>query len=141
MRSRSWDRVEKRLRCLKAISRAEDLDVSRRYVLARIVYTYVELSKDEEERFTAELERESNKEVYDMVVTWEQALKASRAEGRIEGKAEATRTAIIRLARHCLHDVAPDFEEKLRAIEDLDRLYEILERVPDVSSTEELGLG
>jgi len=98
------------------------------------------LSEDDEERFTAELERESNKEVHEMVVTWEQALEASRAEGRVEGKAEATRTAIMRLARRCLPDVAPSFEEKLRAIGDLDRLYEILERVPDVSSTEDLGL-
>ena len=45
-----------------------------------------------------------------------------------------------RLTKHCLRDVAPGFEEKLRAIDELDRLYEILERVPDVSSTEELGL-
>jgi len=140
MRSRSWDRVERKLRCLRAISRAEGLDVSRRYVLARIVYTYVGLTEGEEERFAAELDRESNKEVHEMVITWEQALAASRAEGRSEGKAEAARTAIMRLAKRCLRDVASDFEEKLRAIEDLDRLYEILERVPEVSSTEELGL-
>jgi hypothetical protein len=132
MRSKVWDRVEKKLRCLSAISRAEGLDLSRRYVLTRVVDTYLELSENESERFAAELEREANKEVRDMVVTWEEALAESRVG--------VARKAIVLLARKFHREVPPDFEETLRAIDDLDRLYRILERIGDAPSIAELDL-
>ena len=144
MRSKLWDRVEQKLRCLTAISRAEGLDVSRQYVLTRVVDNYLELSENESERFAAELEREANKEVRDMVVTWEEALAESRAEGEARGKAqgllEAARKAIVLLARRCHRDVPADFEETLGAIDDLERLYRILERIVDAPSMAQLDL-
>ncbi|HEX9732360.1 MAG TPA: hypothetical protein VGG06_10275 [Thermoanaerobaculia bacterium] len=73
------------------------------------------------ERFTAELKRDANKE----------------ARGRLE----ATRKAIVLLARRRHREVPLDFEETLRAIDDLDRLYRILERVVDAPSIAELDLG
>lgn len=152
MRSKVWDRVEQKLRCLTAISRAENLDLSRQYVLTRVVDNYLELSENEEERFTAELEREANKEVRDMVVTWEEALAESRAEGlaegRTEGKAEgealgqleAARKAILVLASRCHREIPPGFEETIRVMDDIDRLYRILERIVDAPSIAELDL-
>jgi hypothetical protein len=164
MRSKVWDRVEQKLRCLSAISRAEGLDLSRRYVLTRVVDTYLELSENESERFAAELEREANKEVRDMVVTWEEALAESRAEGltlgeargkaegltlgeargkaegEAQGRFDAARKAVVLLARRCHRDIPPAFEETIRAIDDLDRLYRILERVVDAPSIAELDL-
>jgi hypothetical protein len=38
MRSEKWDRVEKKLHCMRAISHT-DLDPARRFVLANIVET------------------------------------------------------------------------------------------------------
>jgi hypothetical protein len=144
MRSEVWDRVEQKLRCLTAISRAKGLDLSRQYVLTRVVDNYLELSENESERFKAELERGANKEVRDMVVTWEEALEESRAKGEDRGKAlgrlEAARKAILLLASECHREVPPSFEEKVRAIDDLDRLYRILERIVKAPSIAELDL-
>jgi hypothetical protein len=92
---------------------------------------------NESERFAAQLERDANKEVREMVVTWEEALEEREAKG----KGEATRKAIVLLARRFHRDIPPDFEETLAAIRDLDQLYRILERVVDAPSIAELDLG
>ncbi len=44
------------------------------------------------------------------------------------------------LGRASTEEVPPDFEEQLRTIEDLDRLYEILEQVPKARSASDLDL-
>ena len=79
-----------------------------------------------------------------MVITWEDALEEretkGRTEGRTEGKLEASRDAIVLLAKHRHGQLPEAFEEKLEAIDDLDRLHQILEQVSDVSSLEELDL-
>jgi len=79
-----------------------------------------------------------------MVVTWEEALAEREAKGEAKGEArgrlEATRKAIVLLARRRHREVPPDFEDKLGAIDDLDRLYRILERVVDAPSIAELDL-
>lgn len=140
MRSKKWNRVEKKIRCFRAIAQAEDLDVSRRYVLARIVNTYLKLDEDEQRCYDAELRREPNKEVIEMVVTWEEALASRETIGETRGKLDATRESIALLAKSCNCEVSPDFEEKLNAIADLDRLHRILERIPHVNSVEKLDL-
>ncbi len=56
-------------------------------------------------------------------------------QGKEERK-RATRQAIVLLAKH-LHRSLPDgFEEKLEAVDNLSRLYEILEQVTKVSLDE-----
>lgn len=145
MRSEVWDEVEKKLRCFDALSRARDLGSDRRFLLARVVETYVELDEEEQERFDAEMEREINKEVREMVVTWEEALAESRAEGRQEGQLEgrvvATQDAILRLVTRRNGSLPAGCEEKLRAIEDLGRLDEILDQVARGKPIEEIDLG
>ena len=84
MRSEVWDNVERKVRCLRAIRRAE-VDDARRFVLFNIVETYARLKPEEERRFEAEIGRETNKEVQEMVITWEDALAASRTEGIQQG--------------------------------------------------------
>jgi hypothetical protein len=79
-----WDPVEKKLRCLRAISRSEVDDASR-FVLANIVETYVELDHEDEQRFAAEIAREENTEVKEMEVrfadssTWRPTMSAASA--------------------------------------------------------------
>jgi len=62
------------------------------------------------------------------------------AESRQEGEVKATRKAVLRLSRSCQLEVSADFEKKLDAIDDLDRLYQILEQVPRVKSIDKLKL-
>ncbi|MCP4657150.1 MAG: hypothetical protein GY856_17210 [bacterium] len=75
-----------------------------------------------------------------MVITWEDALAERWAAGLAEGKLDATRQAIVLLAKHHHGSLPADFEEKLEAIDDLSRLYEILEQVTEVRSLDELDL-
>ncbi len=81
-----------------------------------------------------------------MIQTFSEALADSKTEGKTEGKAEgkaegmlqATRDAIVLLARS-IHKVLPaGFEEKLSSIANLDRLQQILEQIPKVRSLEEI---
>ncbi len=163
MMTSEWDPVEKKLRCLRAISRVE-VDDARRYVLAKIVDVYVQLSDTEAERFAVEVAQESNEEVRDMVITWEDALAASKTEGIVEGKAEgivegkaegivegkaegivegkveAARNYILRILQRRLSSVPSSVETRLRAIDSLERLEEILDQAIIARSVDELSL-
>ena len=112
-------------------------------MLVRIVDTQLELSPAEEERYR-ELEREEGKEVQEMVITWEDALEEREAKGELKGEAKgelkATRGAIVLLAKHRYGQLPDGFVEKLEAIDNLRRLYEILEQMEDVQTLEELDL-
>ncbi len=141
MRSKVWDRVEQKLRCLQAIGQAKDLGVDRRYILVKVVETYLRLDEAEEQRFKAEMEREVNKEVREMVVTWEEALAESRAEGETRGRARAAQDADLRVAERRFGPLPQAFEERIHAIRDLDRLYRILDRILEASSIDEIDLG
>ncbi len=69
-----------------------------------------------------------------MIQTFSEALAASEARGMLQ----ATRDAIILLAKS-FHKVLPKgFEEKLNGIANLDLLHQILEQVPKVRSLEEI---
>ena len=137
MRSRIWDNPERKMQCFEGIRRAEWLDIRQRFLLARVVDTYVQLDEREEERFVAQLARAENKEVRHMVVTWEEALAESRAEGELQ----AAQGADLRAAERRFGPVPQAFEEKIRATQDLDRLYRILDQILEAESIDEIDLG
>ena len=149
MRSRLWDKVEQKLFCLEAVGRAR-LPLEQEYVLAKVV-DRIDLNPEEERRYE-ELVRERGEEVQAMAVTWEEALAEREAIGEAKGLAEgeargeakgkliATRQAITLLAKHCFRSLPAGFEEKLEAIDDLGRLYEILEQVHEARTVEELSI-
>ncbi len=135
MSSEVWDNVERKLHCLRAVCRGE-VDDARRFVLKNIVDTYIPLDRDEEVRFKCQIEQEANKEVRDMVITWEDAL----AESRVEGKVEEARGAALLVLRHRFGSIPPTVETRLAAIDDLERLHEIMEQSLKVPSIEDLDL-
>jgi hypothetical protein len=138
MRSRLWDKVEQKLFCLEAVGRAR-LPLAQEYVLAKVVKSRIELSPEDERRFE-ELVRERGEEVEAMAVTWEEALAEREAIGEAKGKLIATRQAITLLAKHCFRSLPAGFDEQLEAIDDLGRLYEILEQVHEARTIEELSI-
>ena len=97
MRSEVWDNVERKVRCLKAVRRAE-LDEARSFELANIVDTYIPLDPAEETRFEALIEQDTSKEVQEMVITWEDALADREARGIQTGEALVLKRL---LARRC----------------------------------------
>ncbi len=144
MRSRIWDRVEQKLRCLQAIGRADHLDVDQRYILVRVVETYLRLDGIEEQRFKVEMEREVNKEVREMVVTWEEALAEREARGKATGRSlgqvEAAQGADLRAAVRRFGPLPQAFEDRIHAIRDLERLYQILDQILEAESIGEIDL-
>lgn len=76
--------------------------------------------------------------------TWEEMLlERGEAKGFAEGRTkgvEAIQKAILLLAERFWTKVPDEFVATIRAMMDLDRLGEILERVPEVRSADELDL-
>jgi predicted transposase YdaD len=60
------------------------------------------------------------------------------AKGRAEGRAEEARDALLRLGGKKLGKPSERVQTRLDAIDDLDRLNALLERILDVSSWDEL---
>ncbi len=71
-----------------------------------------------------------------MVVTWEEALAESRAEGEVK----ATQENILLIGRHRFSAVPSGFEAKIRSIDDLDRLRRTLDQMLDVDSIDEVKI-
>ncbi len=161
MRRGKWDKVEHKLRCLQAIGEAKNLDVDHQYILGKIVETSVRLDEEEEQRFYDELRKDANKEVQEMAITWQEALAESKAtgwaegkaqgwmegrqegeaKGRLEGEVYAAHLAVLIAARGRFGTVPAVFESQVRAIKDLDRLFQILERIAKARSLGEIDLG
>ena len=132
MRS-DWDRVQKRVRCMAAIRHA-DIDDDRRFLLAKLVEIYVELNEAETERYRAELTKQDNEEVREMVITWEETLAAAEDRGVLI----ATRNSVMRVLSRRFGSVPTFVRQKLDAIRSVERLEEIHDHALTVSSVDEL---
>ena len=140
MRSQIWDAAEKKLQCLQAIARTS-LDEARRLALVDVVETYVELTPEEAERYSAELARESNQEICEMGMSWSQKLRAEgRLEGRVEGEALGLRSAILMLWENKFGPLASAVRQQLEKMTDRSRLYDVLKQVSEARSAEEIRL-
>ncbi len=139
MGSELWDRVEQKLQCLEAVRRAEG-DDEKRYLLAKVVDVSLELDDEENSRFTCELEQGKRREVQKMVLTWQEALAESDTQGRTRGRIEEAREAVVLVVRNKWGSPPNDFLARLEAIDDLDRLHEIMEQALNVHSLDEINL-
>jgi len=126
-----WNRVEQKLQCLEAVSRAE-VDDEKRYLLARVVDVSIELNDEENTRFTRELEQGKRKEVQKMVLTWQEAL--------VESKVEEAREAVVLVVRNKWGSPPNGFMARLESIDDLDRLHELMEQALNVHSLDEINI-
>lgn len=140
MRSKVWDNVERKLRCLRAVGRAA-VNEAQKFLLGNVVETYLKLDPQDEERFAAEIRRDTNKEVRDMVITWEDALAASREEGLEAGLLQGEASVLRRLLKRRFTEVPPQVEKRLEQAgrQDLESWAERVldaERLEDVFGSE-----
>jgi hypothetical protein len=131
MSSKLWDPVQKKLACLRAITGEPNED--HRFLLNKLIDEALQLKGEERARFEAALD--SVAEVKTMVATWKEALAESEARGEARGKVEATREAIELMVRHRFGSVSDRVKERLAAISELSRLYELLEAIADARSS------
>ncbi len=118
-----------------SVPRSAEVDDKRRFVLFRVVDIYAKLKPDEQPRFEAELERHRNKEVQEMVITWEEALAASKTEGiqlgleqgvrqGLEQGARQGKAALLkRLLTHCF-GVLPEWAERVLEAKRLEDVFD-----------------
>ncbi len=94
--------AEHKLRCLKGIAQARDLNPARSFQLANIVETYIQLDPAEEEKYRRTRTTNIDPEVKEMEMTWadkmfakwhDQGLEDGREEGRKEGRKEGSEEA------------------------------------------------
>jgi hypothetical protein len=124
----------------------------RKQILLDWVETYVQLTEQDALEIQRLLEREGNEEIKTMELTWLGQAEARGMEkgierGRREGTETATRDAVGRMQRVVLRQIEQRFgavptkmRRKIEAIDSLEPLADLAERVFVVDSVGELGL-
>ncbi len=141
-----------KLECLRRVGRAE-VDDARRFLLANIVETYVELDETAQEEYQRLLAAEPNREVQAMEMTWAETLEAKgeargiekgmekgMEEGLEKGRLEGMRALVTDLLERRFGPLAQETEEHLAAIASADELFHLHQRAFVVESLGELGL-
>jgi flagellar biosynthesis/type III secretory pathway protein FliH len=121
------------------------------------VETYVQLTAQDALELQRLLDLEGNEEIKTMELTWlgqaeargmEKGIERGKKEGIAQGAETATRQAVGRLQRVVLRLMAQRFgavstrmRQKIEAIDSLEPLADLAERVLAVDSAGELGLG
>lgn len=75
-----------------------------------------------------------------MAITWDETLAEREAKGRAEGEARAAQEADLRVAERRFGTLPSAFEERIRATQDVDRLYLILDQILEAKSIEDIKL-
>lgn len=139
MRSKTWDRVEQKIRCLRAIVSA-DVNEKQGMLLLDLVHTYLELQGPEAEHFDT-LKKQELKEVGDMELTWAGKIEArGREQGRTEGSLAATRRMVLRLLEHRFGPLPEQARSRVEGLDNQQELDQLSERLLDAESLAELGL-
>jgi hypothetical protein len=153
MRSGAWSRAELKVECLRRISLSGETGF-RKEVLVNWVQTCVKLTREHAAEYRRLLELDENKEIQEMEQTWlgraeakgvRKGLAEGRQQGRKEGREEARLQHVDRMRRAVLHLMKGHFgtvpipvRRRLEAIDSIEPLAELIERIPRARSAEEL---
>jgi len=136
MRPGKWSPAELKLHCLRRVA-AWGVTGFRKEVLINWIETYVQLSEEESARYQRLMEQEENKEVEEMEMTW-----LGKAEARgIEKTLEQMRQAVIQRVEQRFGVLPEGIEERVQAIDSVGPLADLLTRLSQVQSADELVSG
>ena len=130
---------------------------SERFLLVNCIETYLQLAGREAEEYAALRAAQPNPEVEAMRMTWadqvgaqylqegieqgiEQGIEKGRAQGLQRG-VERLRNTLVRLLGQRFGEVSPGVRERISAIDSLEELGGLVDRILEIRSIEELGLG
>jgi len=147
MRPGDWSSAELKLECLRRIATSE-VSGLRKQILVDWVETYVQLSGQNAIELQRLLDLEGNEEIKAMELTWLGKAEARGMEkGLAQGSEAATRQAVERMRRVVLRQIEQRFEKvpakvrrKIEAIDDLEPLAGLAERVLVAPSIADLDL-
>lgn len=148
MRPGSWSRAELKLECLRRIA-ASGVAGLRKQILVNWVETYVQLTGQDALELQRLLDLEGNEEIKAMELTWlGQAEARGMERGLKKGAETATQQAVERMRRVVFRQIEQRFgtvparvRRKVEAIDSLEPLADLAEKVFAVDSVGELGLG
>ncbi len=143
----SWSRAELKMACLRRIAGLKGrIDP---FLLVDCVESYLQLDPGEAAEFEALQSHRENQEVRAVAMTWSETLEAKgwergRQEGRREGMEKGAQAGARQLLLHQLGKRFGPLPETVRrrveAIDSLDLLTRLAERLLSVHSLEEMGL-
>ena len=149
-------RARLKFEALKRIATAEITD-GQRLLLMNCVETYLPLKGRDAEEYASLAAVQEFPEIQAMQMTWADKIEAKgilkgrregRKEGRIEGLERGSQAAADRLRRTVVRQLVQRFgtvsialQERLAAIRSVDELSAIADRILEVRSIEQLGLG
>jgi hypothetical protein len=153
MRPGTWSRAELKIECLRRVRRWRDTGTRKELVL-NWIETYVQLLGEDAAEYQRLLNFKENKEIRQMAQTWLGKAEArGRAEGRVEGREEGLQKgikkgkaeAVDRMRELVLGRIEQRFgavperlQAKVRTIDSLEPLAEMLEKLPLLESAEDL---
>jgi hypothetical protein len=140
MKAGSWSRAELKLECLRRIATSGVAGLRKR-VLVNWVETYVQLSGRDAIDFQRLLDLEGNEEIKTMELTWLGQAEARGMEKGIEKGIERMRRVVLRQIEQRFGAVPTRMRRKIEAIDSLEPLADLAERVLVVDAVGELGLG
>jgi len=137
-------RARLKLEALRKIAGAQVRE-SERLLLINCVETYLTLNGSEAEEYASLRGAQEPPEIETMELTWAdqieaKGIKKGRESGLLES-ADRLRRTVIRLIGQRFGKVPTPLEERLAAIRSVDELSAIADRILEVQSIEELGLG
>ncbi len=135
---------ELRIECLRRVGHAR-VDDARRFLLANIVETYIQLNDAAQAEYQALLAEEGNEEVATMEMSWADRLEAKGLEkglekGRLEGRLEGMRTLVADLLEGRFGPLSGETRRRLGAVASADELSRLFQRALEARSLDELGL-
>jgi hypothetical protein len=135
MRPGSWSRAELKLECLRRIATSDVVGL-RKQILADWVETYVQLTAQEALELQRLLDLEGNKEIKTMELTW---LGQAEARG-LEKGIERMRRVVLRQVEQRFGTVPATVRQRIEAIDDLEPLATVAEKVLVAPTIADLGL-
>lgn len=145
-------RARLKIELLRRIATAA-IGENERFLLTNCVETYLQLTGRDAREYSELRRAQENPEIEAMEMTWadrmqaqylqkgmEQGLERGREEG-LERGAERLRHTLLRQLGQRFGQVSPAVRKRIEAIGSLDELGGIADRVLEVQSIEELGLG
>ena len=139
MRPGSWSRARLKLECLRRIA-ASSVSGLRKQILVDWVETYVQLSEQDALELRRLLDQEGNEEIKAMELTWLGKAEARGFEAATQQAVERMRRVVLRQVEQRFGTIPATMRQRIEAIDDLEPLANLAERVPFGPSIAELGL-
>ena len=117
------------------------LDEARQFLLIDLIETYFPLSDRQRERYQRLVSRKEHRKVQDVELTWaEKLMEKGREEGLEVGLLKGKRETLLRQLAAKFGTVSEVATARVEAIESLDELDGLLERVLTATSLEDMKL-